>query len=427
MWKKIAIITIAVVSVGVGTAYAESSLPTVYHVYMDGNQIGTVEDKEKVQAYVKEHIKEAEQQHKGWDLSLREDLTFQEQKVLSVKDEEPKVLNELNEEMTMAVDVARLHIDGEAVAHLPNKEKAEEVIEKVKEQHVDPEVLVEQAKETAEEVPVGESKVTDVGLSGAVTFDEQKVSSSQVHTVKQAVTKIEKGDEYASSSTKGERVVASLKTPPEPLLDVLVTERERKEKTIEHKVEMKKTDELYVGETKVKQEGADGKEELLIERSFRNGKEKSEEILKEKVVKEPVTKVILKGTKPAPSKGSGDFVWPAVEGTITSKQGERWGRYHKGIDIAGVSDKTIKASDHGKVVEAGLRKSFGNKIVIDHGNGYETTYAHMSSLTVQEGQVVRKGEKIGVMGSTGRSTGTHLHFEIHKNDSLENPLTHVSQ
>jgi murein DD-endopeptidase MepM/ murein hydrolase activator NlpD len=427
MWKKIALITIAVVSVGVGTAYAESALPTVYHVYMDGTQIGTVEDKEKVQSYVKERIEEAEQQHEDWDLSLREDLIFKEQKVLSVKDEEPKVLNELKEEMTLNVDVVRLYIDGQAVAHLPNKEKVEKVIEKVKEQYVEPEMLEEQEGEGAEELPVGEPEVTEVRLSGTVTFENQKVSPSQVHTVKQAVSKIEEGDGYAPSSTKGEGVVASLKTPNEPLLDVLVTERERKEKTIEHKVEMKKTDELYEGETKVKQAGTDGKKELLVERSFRNGKEENEEILKEKIVKEPITKVILKGTKPSPSRGSGDFIWPAEGGTITSKQGERWGRYHKGIDIAGVSDKTIKASDNGKVVEAGLRKSFGNKVVIDHGNGYETVYAHMSSLSVQEGQVVRRGEKIGVMGSTGRSTGTHLHFEIHKNDSLENPLTHVSQ
>lgn len=427
MWKKIALTTIAVVGVGVGTAYAESSLPKVYHVYMDGNQIGTVEDKEKIQAYVEEHIEEAEQKHEDWNLSLREELTFEEQRVLSVKDEEPKVLKELDEEMSLAVDVVRFHINGQAVAHLPSKEKAEEVIEKVKEQHIDTEVLEEQENDNTEEVPVGESRVTDVRLSGAVTFDDQKVSPSYVHTVKQAVSKIEKGDGFAPSSTKGGRMVASLKTPQEPLLDVLVTERERKEKTIEHKVEMKKTDELYVGETKVKQAGADGKKSLLIERSFRNGKEENEAILQEKVVKEPVTKVVLKGTKPAPSKGSGDFVWPAVGGTITSKQGERWGRYHKGIDIAGVSDKTIKASDNGKVVEAGLRKSFGNKVVIDHGNGYETLYAHMSSISVKEGQVIQKGEKIGVMGTTGRSTGIHLHFEIHKNGSLENPLSHVTQ
>ncbi|RDY71414.1 M23 family peptidase, partial [Halobacillus trueperi] len=84
------------------------------------------------------------------------------------------------------------------------------------------------------------------------------------------------------------------------------------------------------------------------------------------------------------------------------------GRYHKGIDIAGVSDKTIKAADNGKVVDAGYRNSFGNKVVIDHGNGYETTYAHLSSIDVKKGETVKKGEKLGVMGTTGRSTGVHL-------------------
>ncbi|MBX0358260.1 M23 family metallopeptidase [Halobacillus sp. Nhm2S1] len=165
---------------------------------------------------------------------------------------------------------------------------------------------------------------------------------------------------------------------------------------------------------------------MLIERTYRNDQEIEEETIEKEVVKEPVKKVILQGTKKIPSRGTGDFAWPAVGGEITSKQGERWGRYHKGIDIAGVSNKTIKAADNGKVIEAGYRNSFGNKVVIDHGNGYETIYAHLSSIDVKKGQIVKRGEKIGVMGTTGRSTGVHLHFEVHKDGSLENPLSHVS-
>ena len=103
--------------------------------------------------------------------------------------------------------------------------------------------------------------------------------------------------------------------------------------------------------------------------------------------------------------------------------GPRWGSYHRGIDIARPSNYTLKAADNGTVTYAGWDGSYGNKVVINHNNGYETVYAHLSSIGVSVGQVVAQGAKIGVMGSTGNSTGTHLHFEVLKNGALVNPLS----
>ncbi len=427
MWKKIAIISISVVSISVGTAYAESALPTVHHVYIDDQHLGTMEDKSEVQIFLEEKVENAEAKYEDWDVSIKEEVTFEEQKVLSVKKEETKVLNGLDEETTLAVDVVRLHVNGKPIAQLPTEEKAEEVIDTVKEQYVAPDALEELEKEEKKpEIPADESEIVDVRLSETVSYKEDQVSLPSVNTVEEAVLRIEKGKTVSPSESKGKQVVMGLRQSADPLFDVIVSEQERKKEAIEHKVEVINTDKLYKGESEVKQAGKNGIKETLIEKTRRNDLEVEEEILEEEIVKEPVTKVIWKGTKELPSRGTGDFIWPAVGGEITSKQGERWGRYHKGIDIAGVSDKTIKASDNGKVVEAGFRGSFGNKVVIDHGNGYETVYAHLSSFDVKKGQVVRQGESLGKMGSTGRSTGTHLHFEIHKNDSLENPLSLVS-
>jgi murein DD-endopeptidase MepM/ murein hydrolase activator NlpD len=98
---------------------------------------------------------------------------------------------------------------------------------------------------------------------------------------------------------------------------------------------------------------------------------------------------------------------------------------HKGIDIARPSDRTIKAADNGVVVSAGWGGGYGNKIVIDHRNGYRTLYGHMSSLKVKVGQTVSKGTAIGIMGATGDATGVHLHFEVYKNGSLVNPLSYL--
>nr|WP_256521906.1 M23 family metallopeptidase [Halobacillus sp. A5] len=214
-------------------------------------------------------------------------------------------------------------------------------------------------------------------------------------------------------------------TETEPLTDVLVKEEGIKKETIPHETEVVETDELLKGEKETKEEGKDGEKEVHYYKDKRNDRTTDEGTVEETERSEPKKEIVLKGTKEIPSKGTGDFEWPAVDGSITSKQGERWGSFHKGIDIAGVKDRTIKAADNGEVVEAGNSGAYGNKVVVDHNNGYETTYAHLESIDVEVGDTVEKGSSLGDMGSTGRSTGVHLHFEIHKNGSLENPLDHI--
>jgi murein DD-endopeptidase MepM/ murein hydrolase activator NlpD len=116
---------------------------------------------------------------------------------------------------------------------------------------------------------------------------------------------------------------------------------------------------------------------------------------------------------------SGTFVWPA-SGSIS--QYFAW--YHKGIDIANRASPDILAADSGKVVVAGWPDGYGygNRVIIDHGNGYRTLYGHLSRIYVVPGQTVSRGSAIGKMGSTGRSTGIHLHFEVIKNGVYINPL-----
>lgn len=116
---------------------------------------------------------------------------------------------------------------------------------------------------------------------------------------------------------------------------------------------------------------------------------------------------------------SGDFVWPA-SGRIS--QGFAW--YHRGIDIANKDAPDILAADSGEIIAAGWldNAGYGNRVIIDHGNGYQTLYAHLSQVYVVPGQTVKRGVAIGRMGSTGRSTGTHLHIEIRRDGVPVNPL-----
>ena len=116
---------------------------------------------------------------------------------------------------------------------------------------------------------------------------------------------------------------------------------------------------------------------------------------------------------------SGSFVWP-TGGTIS--QNFSW--YHPGIDIANKAVPDVLAADSGTVDIAGWPdgQGYGNRVLIDHGNGYKTLYAHLQTVYVIAGQTVKRGNRIGKMGSTGRSTGIHLHFEIFLNGSRFNPL-----
>lgn len=120
-------------------------------------------------------------------------------------------------------------------------------------------------------------------------------------------------------------------------------------------------------------------------------------------------------------RGSSNFIWP-TSGMIT--QYPVW--YHMALDIANPGAPPVLASDTGTVTYSGcLSYGYGCHIIIDHGNGYQTLYGHMSSLIASAGQVVSQGQTIGIMGSTGMSSGTHLHFEIRSGGALRNPLSYL--
>ena len=122
--------------------------------------------------------------------------------------------------------------------------------------------------------------------------------------------------------------------------------------------------------------------------------------------------------------GTGALAWP-VSGPVTSGFGVRWGRMHEGIDI-GVGEGTpVQAAAAGVVIYAGWMSGYGNLVVIDHGNGLSTAYAHNSSLAVGVGRSVAGGEVVSYSGNTGNSTGPHVHFEVRVNGAAVDPLGYL--
>ncbi len=122
----------------------------------------------------------------------------------------------------------------------------------------------------------------------------------------------------------------------------------------------------------------------------------------------------------ATAPSTAGYVWPLC-GAVTSEYGRRWGRMHAGIDIDGSTGDPIGAAKDGVVIFAGWQSGYGNMTLIDHGDGVVTGYGHQSRIIVTRGQHVVRGERIGAVGSTGHSTGSHLHFETRVNGDAVNP------
>ena len=182
-------------------------------------------------------------------------------------------------------------------------------------------------------------------------------------------------------------------------------------------------DNIVIGQDKVIQEGENGLERVAQKVRKVNGVINYVDPQGKTVLKEPVSKIIVKGNKYIPDVGSTtSWGWPTDSGWTLSS-GYVWrtnpvtGRreLHGGLDISGTGyGSKIYATNNGRVKEASYHYSYGNHVIIDHNNGYLTLYAHMSRINVKVGQVVARGDVIGFVGMTGTATGPHVHYEIWK-------------
>lgn len=200
--------------------------------------------------------------------------------------------------------------------------------------------------------------------------------------------------------------------------------------TLEYESKMVYTDALRDGATKVVTKGYNGEGKQTYRVVSVDGVKAETNVVSLDVITAPTAEVVQIGTR---SNGKtvaslGTFQKP-YDGRITSYVGPRWGRTHNGIDIVAhdgpcKGDPAYAAAD-GVVVRADWYGGYGNCVIIDHGNGIQTLYAHFSKLSVKVGDVVKAGDEVGKIGSTGNSTGPHLHFEVHVDGEIVNPLIFV--
>ena len=173
-------------------------------------------------------------------------------------------------------------------------------------------------------------------------------------------------------------------------------------------------EEMWIVQSEVLDPGEEGKLQLVYLVTSLNGVEIEREKISETVLKEPVSQIKVVGTAQVPSVGTGQFIWP-VDGGGEVTPGRGFSAWHTGIDIGGELGTNILAADSGVVWFSGRGGSQGNYIIIYHGQ-YWTMYLHNDVNLVNKGDAVEQGDIIARLGSTGRSTGPHLHFEVRRDD-----------
>lgn len=208
---------------------------------------------------------------------------------------------------------------------------------------------------------------------------------------------------------------------PEPDLQLRITMGEVYEEDYNAEPTIIENDSWYTTKEVVHEEGTTGHRERNDIVVYENGMEVSREMVHENVMVESTPAVIERGTIVPPT-----YIKPISGGHFTSGFGRRWGRMHKGVDWGCPTGTTVYASCGGTVIQAAYSGGYGNVVVISHPDGRMTRYAHNSKLLVHAGQHVEQGEPIALSGSTGRSTGPHVHFELYINGSAVNPLNYIS-
>ena len=298
-------------------------------------------------------------------------------------------------------------------------------------------------KEVAAET--GEKCRVDVNVYECRVDDRTVVRTNDIDRAGEAVQRILEDYETANPEAQfdrigfAENVVFSVtrdkpveEIPPEEMekalrenLTVETVERQYEQSAIPYEILYEETETRPLGEKSVKVNGVEGTKVTETTVIRHDGEEVSRNE-KETVLSAPVNEVILVGTYAESIPWDGEEFMNPVNGVLTSKMGWRWGRVHKGIDIGAPMGESVYASKGGVVIAAGYNEGgYGNMVQIDHGEGILTLYGHLSAISVEPGQEVLAGELIGLVGSTGRSTGPHLHFEIMIDGAIADPLDYV--
>jgi len=427
-------------AVVLGSLYAPA-----YQVSVDGVELGLVDSRQSVEAAI-DRVESRASDILGYDYTLVHDMGYEY--TLALKEDQipvSRVETYLFDQIGEVMKTSVLTVNGQMIGAADDAQALSAMLESIKAPYVN-------------ENTVSSGFVQDLTVTREYTPTTALRDIADMHSVltansmEQVDYTVQAGDTFSGIANSQGMTVKELQalnpdvdinrlqigqvltiSQAVPFLSVKTTDNLTYDGPVPFEVEEVPDDTVYQGYTKVRVEGVEGWATYNADVTYVNGVEQDRVINSTDVHSQPVTQVVSVGTKPRPkTMATGKFIWP-IYGRITSGYGSRYifGSYsfHSGIDIAGSYGASIAAADGGKVVFAGRGTggywSYGNYVVIDHENGLQTIYAHCSSLCVSAGERVYQGQTIARVGSTGRSTGNHCHFQVKQNGTTVSPWNYL--
>ena len=441
---------------------------TIYKVYLDGKAIGLIDSKEELEAYINEGQNEIKEKYGVDKVYLPNNLDIEKETTYSNN------INTVEEIYEKIKDIAPFTISGYEIKIKGVEEISDQGIETTKSVNLyvlDQDILVDAIETTIHafieedeyEAYISDNQIQiedigsiieDVYIQNDITIKKTNISvEEEIYTNVDDLSQyllfgtLEEQEEYIvktgdtieeiafnNKMSTNEFIVANPEITSadnllysgqkvnigliDPAFKVIEQDYVVEYQTVDYSVTYEYDKTLASGTERVKQEGKDGKAKVSYKVIKANGEIISTETRSIETIEEAQNKIIIKGTKVVSGVGvsvGGIWHWPTEKPyQITSTFGYRWGKLHAGVDIAGNYRSNIYASNNGVVVEAGYNSTNGNYVIINHNNGYYTSYCHMSSILVKKGDIVEMGQVVGYMGQTGYATGVHLHFSLSK-------------
>lgn len=431
------------VTPSVTTYYSAKS----FTIFVDGQEIGTVRERETIDIAIKK-IKGDYRNKYGTDSVVTSSI-----EVIDTNANDSELISnvKLNSVLKSKLDIKAqgysISVNGQSIGVLKTKAEADELINDVKnyftEKYEQDQIISANFNE--------DISIEPVTIELSEIDDKNKLFEYiLIGTDEKIVYTVESGDTYWDIAIKHNMTVDDLMAAnpeanenrlmpgdelslivPKPFINVNIERTLVAEEKIKYESETEKVSYMYTDEKKIKKAGVYGKANVEYIITEQNGVEIGRKEVSREVISQPQTEIVLVGTQtPPPKIGTGKFINPLAIGRLTSAYGSRSGigsGFHKGIDLAAKSGSDIKAADGGKVVYTGYNGQYGNMVEISHGGGWSTVYAHCSKIYVKTGDEIYQGQKIAAVGSTGLSSGPHLHFEVRKHKVAQNPSNYIGK
>lgn len=413
-------------------------------VLLDGEEIGSVDGFEEYSVMLTELLA-AEEAATELELDFAQDIMAEQQFAWNPEPNPDEVKDTLAREVSYTAVGWAIEANGQPLVYLNSAETAQSVIDRVKDS-----VVTERPNRHILTVEI----IDEISISSHSVLPEQVVEADEAYELmlrgheRVETYTVSRGDSLWSISRSLDVAQEQLEDANpgldssalqpgqelnlvriEPQVSIRVVEEVSLFESIPYSTQYRSTGSLWYYQSRTAQQGKPGQRERVYEVEYIDGEETARKEIESRVVADPQPRIIQRGTSYWPSSATGPFRWPLNSGRITDRFGafQSWrSQRHIGVDIGASSGSPIYAAASGRVAQAGWSGSYGLRVQIDHANGYSTIYAHASSLNVSVGQSVSRGQLIGRVGSTGNSTGPHLHYEIRRNGTPVDPLQYYA-